>query len=71
MTTITTKQGNTIVLEISSCAVYAKINNNAYKVDSFDYVSGKVALVGCNDKFILGEVDKVILASKKIGRAHV
>jgi len=64
MTTIKTKQGNELALETFDGAVYVRTPKGAYKVDSFEYVSGKVSLLGLGGGFILnGLADKVTLAT--------
>lgn len=64
MTTITTKQGNTLAVEAVDGAVWVRIPEGSFKVDSFEYLSGKVALLGVKGGFILnGLADKVTLAT--------
>lgn len=63
MKTITTKQGNTLALETFEGELYVRIDKGAFRVESFDYVTGKVTLKGINGGFILASnLDKTILA---------
>lgn len=60
---ITTKQGNTLALETFEGELYVRTAKGAFKVESFDYVTGKVALKGISGGFILASnLDKTILA---------
>lgn len=63
MASITTKQGNALTLETFEGELYVRTAKGAFKVESFDYVTGKVSLTGVNGGFILASnLDKTILA---------
>jgi len=63
MTTITTKQGNTLELETFESAVYVRTAKGSFKIQSFDYLSGQVALFGPKGGFTLAtNRDKMHLA---------
>lgn len=61
---ITTKQGNEYPLETFNGAVYVRTPKGAFKVESLDYVTGKVTLVSVKGGFILAtNRDKVVFAA--------
>jgi hypothetical protein len=63
MSTISTKQGNELALETFEGELYVRTAKGAFKVESFDYVKGKVTLKGIKGGFELGSnLDKTILA---------
>lgn len=63
MASITTRQGNELELETFEGAVYVRTSKGAYKLASFDYLTGAVALLGTKGGFELAtNRDKMILA---------
>lgn len=65
MATIKTKQGNELALETFNGAVYVRTPKGAFKIQSFEYMTGAVALLGTKGGFEVATTqDKQTIAAE-------